>query len=263
MRYKKKRKKNNNFLKAAGAAIAFAVVAVILISYFQTSSYRYRSLRSENLSLSRSEYLFGIDISHYQGTIDWSEVSLSGHPIEFVFIRATMGKNGKDAHFALNWEKAKEYGYLRGAYHYYRPNENSTEQFNNFASTAELQTGDFPPLLDIEKTGIYGKENLQKGVLNWLKLAEKRYGIKPIVYTGRDFYQQNLKGYIDDYQLWIASYADDYQIDSIDWSFHQFTDRVIIRGIKENVDGNRFKGSLIDLNEICLTDSMVGQTPIQ
>jgi GH25 family lysozyme M1 (1,4-beta-N-acetylmuramidase) len=83
-----------------------------------------------------------------------------------------------------NWRETKSRGYLRGAYHYYRPNEKSTLQFEKFSSEVKLEEGDLPPVLDVEEIGRYGSENLRNGVLNWLALAEQHYGVKPIIYTG-------------------------------------------------------------------------------
>jgi lysozyme len=202
---------------------------------------------NENTWLSTSGKSFGIDISHYQGTINWDEVNSSAHPIEYVFVRATMGSDGKDKQFKRNWKATKRSGYVRGAYHYYRPNENSVNQFQNFARTVELSAGDFPPVLDIEEMGKYGKENLIEGVLNWLRLAEEHYGVKPIVYTGSNFYRQFLKGHIKDYPLWIAAYSGPHRLKGINWSFHQFSDKMRVKGINSFVDGNSFNGNISDL----------------
>ncbi len=196
---------------------------------------------NENPSISSSEYVFGIDISQYQGKIDWSEVRTSHHPIEFVFIRATMGEDGIDRYFKLNWENAKKYNYVRGAYHYYRPNENSTKQFENFKSVVKLEQGDFIPVLDIEKESIYGR-----------KLAEKEYGVKPIIYTGLKFYQHILKGHVDEYPLWIAAYSGKDRLNNVEWTFHQFTENVKVKGIRATVDGNDFKGELKDLDNFLI-----------
>lgn len=204
--------------------------------------------KGENLSISNSNYLFGIDISHYQGQINWKKLETSEHPIEFIFIRATMGIDGVDNHFHQNWKNAKNHNYLRGAYHYYRPNENSTEQFKNYNSIVRLEQGDFIPILDIEKESSLGREQLKKGVMNWLKLAEKEYGVKPIVYTGLNFYQYILKDDIDDYPLWIAAYSGKHRLNGVGWTFHQFTEKVKVKGIQSTVDGNDFNGSLSDIN---------------
>ncbi|MBL7471405.1 glycoside hydrolase family 25 protein [Robertkochia sediminum] len=207
---------------------------------------------AENTSISSSEYIFGIDVSHYQGRINWKEVRTSRHPIEYVFIRSTMGADGRDMHFKENWKKAKEHNYIRGAYHYYRPNENSTRQFENYRSQVALGTGDFIPILDVEKESIYGRENLVKGVLNWLKLAEEAYGVKPMIYTGLTFYQDILKDHVDDYPLWIAAYSGKHRLKNEAWTFHQFTEHVRVKGIGTTVDGNDFKGQLEDLKQMCM-----------
>lgn len=209
---------------------------------------------SENPSISTSEYVFGIDISQYQGKIDWGEVRTSHHPIEFVFIRSTMGVDGIDRYFEQNWNNAKTYNYIRGAYHYYRPNENSTRQFENFKSVVRLEKGDFFPVLDIEKESRFGREKLREGVLNWLKLAEEEYGVKPIIYTGLKFYQHILKGHVDEYPLWIAAYSGKHRLNNVDWTFHQFTEKVRIKGIRSTVDGNDFKRELIELDKLRLTN---------
>ena len=205
----------------------------------------------ETVEDSSSEHMFGIDISQYQGNINWGELNTSHHPIEYIFVRATCGKNKKDKKFDDNWENVKENGYLRGAYHYYRPNENSTKQFNNFKSVVTLSKGDFPPVLDIEKQSRLGSKKLLEGVLNWLKLAEEHYGVKPILYTGASFYKDYLRGHVDDCTLWIAAYSGESKLKGIDWDFHQFSEEVVIKGVEYSVDGNNFKGSMEDLKGLC------------
>ena len=115
-----------------------------------------------------------------------------------------------------------------------------------------LKEGDFLPILDIERPSPYGAENLRKGVLNWLKLAEEHYNVKPVIYTGKKFYIENLKGYVDGYPLWIAAYSKRSSLRGIDWTIHQFSDQVKITGIRGNVDGNNFKGDLTELKGMCI-----------
>ncbi|MDO6760367.1 GH25 family lysozyme [Tamlana sp. 2_MG-2023] len=206
----------------------------------------------EHVAHDNSHYLFGIDVSHYQGEIKWHKVKASEHPIEFVFIRSTMGVDGKDTHYHTNWVDAKAHEYIRGAYHYYRPNENSTEQFENFASTVTLVKGDFPPILDIEEPSRFGDKKLREGVLNWLKLAEAKYGIKPVVYTGKHFYDTRLKGYLEGYPLWIAAYSGKSRVSDVEWTFHQFSEEVNVAGIDTAVDGNSFNLTIEDLKRMCI-----------
>lgn len=205
----------------------------------------------ETLENLNKNYIFGIDISHYNGTIDWEQIKASKFPIQFVFIRSSMGKNGVDKQFNLNYSKAKESGYLVGVYHYYRPNENSTQQFNHFNSVYSYKKGDLPPVLDIEEMGKNGEENLRKGLLNFLQLIEKNWGIKPIIYSGRTFYFSYIKDYFNNYPLWIAAYSGEQRVNLIHWEFYQFTEQLQIKGIQSAVDGNYYKGNLQDLKKMC------------
>ena len=228
--------------------IGIGTVLLIIISIIILFNQR----TFENTRVSGSDYIFGIDVSHYQGRINWSKVKRSKHPIKFVFIRSTMGTNGIDSQFKRNWKHSKKQGFIRGAYHYYRPNENSRKQFNLFASAVKLERGDFPPILDIERQSVYGNDNLIKGIKNWLDLAEKKYGIKPVIYTGRKFYNTHLKGHFNDYPLWIASYSAKHKLNGISWTFHQFSKSLRIKGISHYVDGNDFDGNLDQLKNMCI-----------
>ena len=238
------------FVLAIGGGLFYSYGSKIKRPY--SREYQQIKNRVENTAISNTEHTFGIDISHYQGKINWDKVKTSSHPIEYVFVRATMGKNRKDSKFLENWKNAQKHNYVRGAYHYYRPSENSTKQFNNFKSVVKLETGDFIPILDIEKESIFGRKNLRKGILNWLRLAEEAYGVKPMIYTGLSFYNHILKGYVDNYPIWIAAYSGKHRVKNTDWMFHQFTEKVIVNGIREYVDGNDFNGTLEDLKKMCI-----------
>lgn len=196
--------------------------------------------------------VYGIDVSQYQDNIDWKVLS-SEEKLDFIIIRASAGKNHKDIKFNYNWKSAKENQILRGAYHYYRPNENSTEQANFFIKNVVLERGDLPPILDIEKySKVQNLPKLKLGLLNWLKIVEEHYGVSPILYTYHNYY---LNTFIHDkrfekYPLWIAWYNTKKNPDNIneDWVFWQFTDKAEIKGIKGDVDMNVFNGNLKDLD---------------
>jgi lysozyme len=234
----------------------FVFLSVILMGYV---GYKFILSYIKNLQKTTVEtlenlnknYIFGIDISHYNGTINWEQIKASKFPIQFVFIRSSMGKNGVDKQFNINYTKAKEAGYLVGVYHYYRPNENSTQQFNHFNSVYTYKKGDLPPVLDIEEMGKNGEENLRKGLLNFLQLIKKNWGIKPIIYSGRTFYFSYIKDYFNNYPLWIAAYSGEQRVNLITWEFYQFTEQLQIKGIQSAVDGNYYKGNLQDLKKMC------------
>ena len=151
--------------------------------------------------------IYGIDVSHYQNSkspIDWGKVANNTSPkIQFAYIRTTMGKDGVDNDFKYNIEQAKKNGIKVGVYHYYRPNEHSTEQFENFLKNNQ-NTGDLPPVIDIEEKSDFGIKNLKIGILNFIKLIELKYNVKPIIYAHQRFYNTYLLNSFTDYPLWIA-----------------------------------------------------------
>jgi len=255
-----KKEKKNRYKKW------FFVLLIFNISYFgydliKTPSffYHYQRVFKKVFSppkIPSGNYTYGIDISQYQGIISWSKVnSINGaNKIQYVIIRATAGKNHRDSFFTSNWRETKKYSYLRGAYHYFRPNENSTLQAQNFINNVKLSSGDLPPILDIEKVSqIQSKENLIKGITNWLKIVESHYGVKPIIYSGAHFYNDNLKENFHDYKLWVANYNKlENPLKSRDWTMWQFSDNGTAAGIKGPVDLDLFKGSLAELQKYAL-----------
>lgn len=197
--------------------------------------------------------VFGIDVSHYQAKIDWETLKNNNDefPLGFVFVRATAGKNGVDGEYKNNWKGVKASGYLRGAYHYYRPDENSAKQAENFIKNVRLTKGDLPPVLDIEKIpNGQSLDSLKTGLKRWLTKVENHYGVKPIIYSGESFYTDFLKKEFEGYDLWIANYS--FFEDKIrkEWLIWQFTDKAELKGIKGNVDVDIFNGSFSELKEM-------------
>lgn len=195
--------------------------------------------------------VFGFDVSEYQGNINWEEAKIveDTFQLNFVFIRATAGNNKVDTKFKSNWAQAKENGIIRGAYHYYRPNENSIEQAENFIKTVHLKKGDLPPILDIEnlpkKQSI---DSLKVGLRRWLTKVEKHYNVKPIIYSGESYYKDFLEKEFKDYYFWIANY--NFFVEEIKdhWLFWQFSEKATVPGIKGPVDLNIYNGTPKMLN---------------
>jgi lysozyme len=195
----------------------------------------------------------GFDVSEYQGEINWEQTYHIEEAFElsYVFIRATAGEDKIDSRFEENWKGAKARQLIRGAYHYYRPNENSIEQATNFINNVTLQKGDLPPVLDIEK--LPKKQSivrLKVGLRNWLSAVEKHYGVKPIIYSGESYYKDFLKEEFSEYPLWIANYNFWRNDLESDWQFWQFTEKAKIEGIDAMVDLNIFNGDKNDLLKI-------------
>lgn len=200
----------------------------------------------DGVRVERDEDLaFGIDVSQYQGKINWSKVG-SRHPIEYVIVRTTMGKDGVDSRAKRNLKGAKEAGFKIGVYHYYRPNENSTLQARHFLDAlSDLDPDlDFRVVLDIEEKPnprVQTVAQLKVGLKNWLGLVKDELGHHPIIYTGFNFYEDNFEQDDDfeKYPFWVASYNSNRR-NAVRQHFdmHQFTDQVRVGGISEYVDGN-------------------------
>ena len=197
--------------------------------------------------------VIGIDVSEFQGAVDWEEIEIleEKYPVQFVFIRATAGNDRVDRRFKENWNGAKENKIMRGAYHYYRPNENSIEQANLFIETVKLQKGDLPPVLDIERLPKNQPlDSLKKGLKRWLTKVESHYQVRPIIYTGERYYSDFLKEEFSEYLFWIANYNFYREKIEDDWLFWQFTEKASLPGIKHRVDVNIYNGDLEQLQFI-------------
>jgi len=262
-KYKKKRKKS---YKTYVFLILLVLIFILGFVFREDVKYNYLKIRSayivykmkyasktekdkiQKIIKLHKNHIFGIDISQYQGIINWNKIGVieDSIPISFIIIRATAGKDKADNYFTYNWRESKSKKIIRGAYHYYRPNENSTEQANNFIKKVKLEKGDLPPILDIENiSNIQTIKSLRKGVKNWLELVEKEYNVKPIIYTGDSFYKDNLKGKgFKDYPIWIANYNKNIKQPKVkNWIIWQFSDKGKASGIGEFVDLNVFDGN--------------------
>ncbi|MEJ8802536.1 glycoside hydrolase family 25 protein [Pontibacter sp. H249] len=209
--------------------------------------------------------LKGIDVSRWQKDVDWSLVKESD--VSFAFVKATQGDFRLDPYFARNWEETKRHGIKRGAYHFFKPEAPVQGQIDLFLSTVTLEAGDLPPVLDIE---VYdakiGGDVMRKSIRTWLEAVTAHYGVKPIIYTGQNFYRRHLKGHFPEYHFWIARYSENqpeiHHTDS--WMFWQFTDKGSISGINSAVDINFFAGDFETLAQLCLQDNVVVQeSPLQ
>ncbi len=201
---------------------------------------------------------FGMDLSHYQRLEDikWDSLSIGNGaiPIEFVVLRATMGNRSADKHFDEFWKLSKKHNLVRGAYHFYRADEDPVMQANNFLANVKLESGDLPPVLDIEK--IPKRKSTKELVADlkiWCKIVEETYGEKPIIYTYYHYYKDFLKDEFDGYPIWLANYNDVPQPSpDADWKIWQFTEKGIVKGINTKVDLNVFNGNSWSLNRLTL-----------
>lgn len=198
-------------------------------------------------------HVAGIDVSEYQGNIDWENLGNIEDifPVQFVIVRATAGDNKVDKKFKTNWQSATNKKIIKGAYHYYRPNENSIKQANHFIQTVTLKKGDLPPILDIEEIPIkQSMDSLKIGLKRWLTKVEEHYQIKPIIYSGENYYTNFLQKEFAEYEFWIANYNFWQKSPENNWLMWQFTDKAQINGVKGMVDVNLLNGDFVRLVEL-------------
>ena len=197
----------------------------------------------------------GIDVSHYQATVDWQKVA--AHPVHFAFAKASGGDGFADPSFPVNWAAMKKVGIVRGAYEFYRPSEDPKKQAEYFISRVKLEPGDLPPVIDIETLGSShdNKKELVGGLLTYLEILELHYGVKPIIYTGRAFWNAHMNDAFGDYHLWVAEYDTrvPLKVDGWNsWTFWQHSEKGSVAGISGTVDLNRFNGTVEELRGLTL-----------
>jgi lysozyme len=231
------------WLTAISAALFLGYLVFLWAGTKEPTFVRYKEF---GISIPTQYEIHGIDVSRYQSTIAWEEVKkmrVRNIQLGFAFIKATEGNNLLDPFFKRNWKKAKEAGMIRGAYHFFNPKKEGNAQVQFFLKNVKLESGDLPPVLDIERGWNLSAERLQKEIKQWLDAMEQAYGVKPIIYTYVTFYEKYLKGKFDDYPLWIAHY---YQPDnpriSRQWHFWQHSEEGRVNGIMAKVDFNVFNG---------------------
>lgn len=193
----------------------------------------------------------GIDISRHNKGINWRKVKQQG--VDFVFIKATEGKDDKDRRFDEFWAASRRAGIPRSAYHFYYFCASPEQQAANYIRRVPKTDRALPPVLDVEwnpKSPTCRIRPPAKKVVNvlgrFLNAIEKHYGQKPIIYTTVDFYADNLSdGSLPGYQYWLRSVKAEPPIiyGNRPWVFWQYTGTGKIPGIEGQVDINAFNGS--------------------
>lgn len=202
-------------------------------------------------------YVDGIDVSHWQGDINWVKVEGAGY--KFAFAKATEGVGFTDWTFVENTENGTDAGVLMGAYHFARPDLNNTgaEEAEWFLSVTGdyIEAGYLRPVLDLEVSGDLGKDELSAWVVEWMETVKDETGVEPLLYTNYYYIWDKLNNSVTGYDLWIAYWTCDptptHDIPPTggfaDWDFWQYQapggcGYFSIPGIKESVDLDIFNG---------------------
>lgn len=188
----------------------------------------------------------GIDVSYYQGTINWTSVKNDG--VVYAFIRTSDGTY-HDPNFDSYWAGSRAAGIKHGAYHFFRPEGDPIAQADYVLSKigGKLEADDLPPVLDVEVADSVSAANIAAGVKAWSDHVAAAIGRQPIIYTGKYFWVDNV-GNADLHQdpLWHAQYTTascpDIASSWSDWQFWQYSSSGSVAGISGNVDMDRFNG---------------------
>ncbi|WP_448851806.1 glycoside hydrolase family 25 protein [Corynebacterium sp. 335C] len=208
----------------------------------------------------------GIDVSKWQHTpstgIDWETVADAG--TKFAIIKATDGHAPLSKHFEEDSKGAHEAGLIIGAYHYGRPTKDPVKQADEFVKALELQpegAAKLPPVLDMEVDEGLSAEKVSDWAQKFLDRVEEKTGEKPMIYTYRWFWRQQMANTekFADYPLWLAAYQDTPPTDIPGgWdevSVWQRSGSGRVDGIITPVDLNTFNGSQADLEAFAKGDS--------
>lgn len=239
-----------------GIAVVLLYIWAFYYFFVSPTGFRWRALYGEP-NYPEGYDIHGIDISHYQGTIDWDELRhamIKGCPVRFIMIKATEGTSSLDENFNDNFYQAREYGFIRGVYHFWSNKSSARDQAYYFLKQVHLEAGDLPPVLDVEhKPKDESVEDFQRDVLTWLHIVEDKYHVKPIIYTYYNFKEKYLSASVfDDYPYWIAHYYVDKVEYKGPWKFWQHTDAGKLSGIEGYVDFNIYNGSYYDLKQLTI-----------
>ncbi len=184
----------------------------------------------------------GVDVSSYQGTIDWS--ALAAQDIDFAYIKATEGSGYVDERFAENWRAVSVTDLYVGAYHFFSYDSPGQTQADNFIATVPMTQKALPPVVDLEFYGDKAKHPpAREAVLPQLRILldalEQHYGQRPILYVTDTTYLLYVYGQLDDYDIWYRDVITDPP--EGDWTIWQYTNRM-------KLDGYDGKETFIDMN---------------
>ncbi len=204
-------------------------------------SYRSGYWRVNNPSLEKFP-LQGLDVSHHQGEIAWSEIPQKH--FKFVYIKATEGGDFKDKLFIENWGSASSVGFTVGAYHFFTLCRAGADQAKNFIETVPLDDKALPPVIDLEYVGNCTQRPPKQKFLSELDQydaqIQAQYSKQPVLYTTYAFFQDYLEGTkYAQYPIWIRDVwgqPDPKKFQHL--RMWQYTDNARVNGVKTPVDAN-------------------------
>lgn len=218
----------------------------------QVYSQRFRDAKPINFGRAspRDHAVHGVDISRWQGDIDWPKLRSQG--ANFAYIKATDGGDHLDPMFRTNWKRAKDAGLKRGAYHFFYWCRVASDQASWFIRNVPRDPDALPPVIDVEWNGESSckkrpsPEKVREKMQVFMDMLERHYGKRPVIYTAPDFYRDNLRGAFNEYPFWLRSVAahPSKVYPGRKWMFWQYSGSGLSHGVDGKIDLNVFHGSV-------------------
>lgn len=201
----------------------------------------------------------GVDVSHYQGNIDWP--TLARQNLDFAFIKATEGSGHIDECFQENWQAAGETDLLIGAYHFFSFDSEGKIQAQFYIDTVGSLDGKLAPAVDVEFYGDKSgdpppKEEVVEQLRELLAALEEQYQVKPVIYTTYQAYRRYIENEFEDYPLWIRNVYYQPLLTANAWTFWQYTDTAVLEGYEgpeTYIDRNVFRGTKEELRKLTVS----------
>lgn len=232
-----------------------AVLPLLLLTACRSASLDPVDLGLAGVSGTRPEHypVHGVDVSKYQGEIDWEEARRAG--VAFAYLKSTEGGDRIDSAFRRNWRDAKAAGIPRGAYHFFYWCRPGIEQAQWFIENVPRDADALPMALDVEWnpdsptcTRRPPREEVVREMTAFMDAVERHYGVRPIVYAPIDIHRERLVGTFPNHQFWLRGVKDhpDVNYEGRDFRFWQWTATGTVPGIRGGVDRNAFSGTRED-----------------
>jgi len=242
-------KKNRIYRVLLSAALMLAVIGILAVS---------KKIKITPLFAGKYE-VTGVDVSHYQGNIDWP--TLARQNLDFAFIKATEGSGHIDECFQENWQAAGETDLLIGAYHFFSFDSAGKTQAQFYIDTVGSLEGKLAPAVDVEFYGdkssdLPPKEEVVKELRELLSALEERYKVKPVIYTTYQVYHRYIENEFEEYPLWIRNVYYQPLLTANAWTFWQYTDIAVLEGYEgpeTYIDRNVFRGTKEELRKFMVS----------
>lgn len=234
----------HRWLKMAAAGFILAAISVGALAYMVWNGW----IQLNNPS-TKQYPVRGVDVSHYQGEIDW-EV-LGQQNIEFAYIKATEGSSHVDEKFSQNWSESLKSGLAVGAYHFFSFDSSGGDQLTHFIQSLPARDHMLPPAVDVE---FYGDkqayppdpDQVETELRVLLEGLREQYGLTPVIYATEESWNLYIRDRFSEYPLWIRNVKTGPQTGEEPWLIWQYTNRKRLGGYEGEevfIDVNAFRGS--------------------